>query len=605
MYAVAVAVGTLGVAIAVRISANSSRAGPLPRIVAKARDPKIILPVFGAILHIFLLVRVLTEPTGGYDIVLWMAGIFAFGASYVDPRALRNIRFSAPTIDTAIVAALVLACLVLHSHDLRDWYYSAIGDEIGFFLRVRQILEEGIQRPFALQGVYHNSPMLNSVYQAFVSWVFGGGAWGWKFSSVLSVAIAVPGIYILGYIFAGRTAGVVSAVIVLGSHYVMAFTHTGYTHLDALPVTVWAMVAFLVGIRRKSAPILFTAGLLAGLALYTALPARVVFPLFLAWILFSRVPLSRLRTFLPTAFGFAVCALPFLLVNGLDSVIVMGLDTVSPNSIFASEIGNPYSRITGNLEHNLLVWWWNDHMSHYTSGSLLDGVSGILAIVGIGVAVGKWRSSDKLLLAWLLMTVAATAIAAPYSHPPLTRMHSTLIPLALLSGVGVSECLRWVKGYRAYKYVAVAGLLAVILALNVWRFQVTTPNALPHYSLESLAIKAWQSDECGARQRHPVRGAGTVTSWISSYLPTSRRASVRRSSSTKTRWSSHPGPRARYSSARTIRRLNSDCRSWRISSLCSQQSWPTPAATRLSRSLDSRASPAIIHPARPQWGSRV
>ena len=62
----------------------------------------------------------------------------------------------------------------------------------------------------------------------------------------------------------------------------------------------------------------------------------------------------------------------------------------------------------------------------------------------------------------------------------------------------MSERLRWVKGYRAYKYVAVAGLLTVILALNVWRFQVTTPNALPHYSLESLAIKAWQSDECGA-----------------------------------------------------------------------------------------------------------
>ena len=36
------------------------------------------------------------------------------------------------------------------------------------------------------------------------------------------------------------------------------------------------------------------------------------------------------------------------------------------------------------------------------------------------------------------------------------------------------------------------------MKLVVWRFQVATPNALPHYSLESLAVKAWQSDECGA-----------------------------------------------------------------------------------------------------------
>ncbi|MCY4653473.1 MAG: hypothetical protein OXC95_09950 [Dehalococcoidia bacterium] len=497
MYAVAVAVGTLGVAIGVRISANASHSGPLSGIAAKVRDPKIFLPVLGAVLHLFLLVRVLSGPTSGYDVVLWISGIVAFGASFVDLRTLRNIRFSAPPVDTAIVGALMLACLVLHSHDLRDWYYSAIGDEIGFFLRVRQILEEGIQRPFALQGVYHNSPMLNSIYQAYVSWVFGGGAWGWKFSSVLSVALTVPGIYILGYIFAGRVAGIVSAVIILGSHYVMAFTHTGYTHLDALPVTVWAVTAFIVGGRRKSAPILFAAGLLAGLALYTALPARVVFPLFLAWILFSRVSLRQLNTFLPTALGFAVCALPFLLANGLDSVLVMGLDTISPNSIFASEIGDPSSRIADNLSGNLLVWWWNDHMSHYTSGSLLDQVSGILAIVGIGVAVGKWRPSDKLLIVWLILTLVATAVVSPYSAAPLTRMHSNLLPLALLSGVGLSVCLDWIEGYRTHKYVAVGAIMVAIVALNVWRFQVTTPNTLPHYMQESLAIKAWQSDECG------------------------------------------------------------------------------------------------------------
>ena len=500
IYAVAFAVGTLGVAIGVRSSAVSSDSVSLQGLAAGIRNPKIILPIFGAVLHLLLLVRVLTEPTSGYDVILWVAGMTAFGASFVDLRILRDTRFSLPPVDTAIVIALMLVCIVLHSHDLRDWYYAAIGDEIGFFLRVRQILEEGIERPFALQGVYHNSPMLNSIYQAYVSWVFGGGAWGWKFSSVLGLAIAVPGIYILGYIFAGRIAGIVSAVILLSSHYVMAFTHIGYTHLDALPVTVWAMLAFIVGSRRKSAPILFVAGLLAGLGLYTALPARVVFPLYFAWLLFNRVSLRQLYVFLPTVLGFGICALPFLLVNALDSVSVMGLDTISPNSIFASEIGDASSRIAGNLSSNLLVWWWNDHMSHYTSGSLLDQVSGILAIVGIGVAVGKWRPSDRLLLVWLVLTLVATAVVSPYSSAPLTRMHSNLIPLALLSGVGLSVCMDWVKGYPIHRYVAyvaIGAILIVILALNVWRFQVTTPNALPHYTQESLAIKAWQSDECG------------------------------------------------------------------------------------------------------------
>ena len=190
--------------------------------------------------------------------------------------------------------------------------------------------------------------------------------------------------------------------------------------------------------------------------------------------------------------------MPFLASNTLDSLFVMGRDTISPNSVFASEIGNPFARMLDNLSGNLLVWWWNDHMSHYTSGSLLDAASGILAIIGIGVAVGKWRLSDKMLIAWLVLTLLSTAVMSPYSHAPLTRMHATLIPLALLSGVGLSECLNLIKCHEAYKCVAVGALAILIVSLNVWRFQVVTPNALPHYPPESLAIKAWQSDECGA-----------------------------------------------------------------------------------------------------------
>ncbi len=288
-----------------------------------------------------------------------------------------------------------------------------------------------------------------------------------------------------------------AATVLISSHYVMAFTHTGYTHLDALPVTVWAMLAFIVGNRLKSMPILFGAGVIAGLALYTALPARVVFPLLIAWIVISRMGARQLSALWPTVLGFVVCALPFLVENRLDTVFVMGIDTISPNSRYESEIGNPFSRMTSNLADNLLVWWWNPHLSHYTSGSLLDQASGLLAILGIGVAVGKWRPSDKLLITWLALTMLATAMLSPYSYVPLTRLHSTLIPLALLSGVGVSVCLDWIKGHQTYKYVAVGGLLAIIVGLNMWRFQVTTPNALTHYMPESLAVQAWQSDECG------------------------------------------------------------------------------------------------------------
>ena len=497
IYSMTVAVGTLGVAIVMRASGATRDSGLLGSVSLPMRDLRTMFWSVGCALHLFLLIRVLTGPTSGCDIALWVAGIAAFGAPLVHGKALKGLTFRPPVVDAAMVAALMLVGVALHSHDLRNWYYAAIGDEIGFYLRVREILEEGIRQPFALQGVYHNNPMLNSVYQASVSWLFGGSAWGWKFSSVVSVAVTVPAVYGIGSIVGGRTAGIAAAGILVSSHYLMAFTHTGYNHLDATPVTAWAALAFMTGTRKDNAPILFASGVIAGLALYTTLSARVAFPLFIVWIVASRMPWRRLTSLWPTALGVGVCTLPFLAQNGLGALSVMGLDTISPNSIYATEIGIPLSRIADNLSRNPLAWWWNDHMSHYTSGSLLDRASGILAITGIGAAVGRWRAGDKMLLAWLAMTMIAAGMLSPYPYVPITRMHSNILPLALLSGVGVSVCWGWVKGYRAYKYVGLGALLLTIVALNVWRFQVTTPNALHHYPPESLAIRAWQSDECG------------------------------------------------------------------------------------------------------------
>ena len=497
LFSMAVALGTLGVAIFVRASRVGTDSGRLGDMPLPLRDPRTVFWSMGCALHLFLLMRVLTGPTGGYDIVLWIAGMVAFGAPFVNRKTLKGVRFRPLSIDTAMVVTLMLVGVALHSHDLRHWYYAAIGDELGFFLRIREILEDGIRQPFVLGGVYHHNPMLNSVYQAAISWIFAGSAWGWKFSSVVSLALTVPAVYGIGSLVGGRIAGIVAAGILVSSHYGMAFTHTGYPHLDAMPVTAWAVWAFITGVRRNNAAIVFASGIIAGLALYTTLSARVVFPLFAAWIILDRVPWRSWTSLWPAALGVAVSTLPFLAENGLGAVSVMGLDTISSNSIYTTEIGDPLSRIADNLSRNLLAWWWNDYVSHYTSGSLLDHLSGILAIIGIGVAIGRWRAGDKMLLAWLVMTSIAAGVFSPYPHVPITRMHSSIMPLALLSGVGVSVCCDWIKGYHAYKYVGVGILLLMIVALNVWRFQVTTPDALHHYSLESLAIKAWQADECG------------------------------------------------------------------------------------------------------------
>lgn len=139
----------------------------------------------------------------------------------------------------------------------------------------------------------------------------------------------------------------------------------------------------------------------------------------------------------------------------------MGVDIISLNSMHDGQIGNPIHRLGTNLAGNLLAWWWNTHSSHYTSGSPLDPLSGLIALVGNGMAAGRANPHGKFLLVWLGMAMFATVVLSPYDYVPMTRLHSNLLPLALLCGLGVSEVLRRVRVHDGHKYLLVGVTLWV------------------------------------------------------------------------------------------------------------------------------------------------
>ena len=76
--------------------------------------------------------------------------------------------------DILIVAALVGIFVTLNSHDLTDWYYSAIGDEYAHYNFARELAEDGLKRPFDLDGVYSEiNPVMASIYPALVMRLVG------------------------------------------------------------------------------------------------------------------------------------------------------------------------------------------------------------------------------------------------------------------------------------------------------------------------------------------------------------------------------------------------------------------------------------------------
>ena len=125
---------------------------------------------------------------------------------------------------------------------------------------------------------------------------------------------------------AGRVAGAVAASVIAFSHYLGAIAHVGYDHIDSLLPTVLAVAFFVLAARNKSPTLMFVAGALAGMCIYTNVAARVIFPtilVFAALQIFSQRPKNVARWIMPWIVGAAIATLPMLIVDGNELVTQM------------------------------------------------------------------------------------------------------------------------------------------------------------------------------------------------------------------------------------------------------------------------------------------
>ena len=470
---------------------------------------------FGVPALAFLLAMLLAGSESGSTIYIWIVALAAFSLPFVPIANTATwhvkTRFESWVRrygwDLLIVLALLSAFLAINIHDLRDWYYSAIGDEYLFFEHARGIVDEGIARPFSQEGVYNRHPVMNSVFQAGVMRVFGADYFGWKLSEILNGALTIPAIYLLGHQLGGRRAAIVAAAVFAFSHYVFAFAHTGYNNLSALPVAAWAVAVFVLGWRRESPILLYAAGLIAGLGFYTHYSARAVLPIIVLFSLTMGSP-KRLHHLWPLGLGFALAVIPTFVVEQEAVLTRMFGQVVGGYS--EAVTGPAGQRIFDNIALNLPAFSYGATVRNYVYGPLLDPVSGLMAVLGIAFALGNLRDPGcRLLLVWFAVAMFMTGILSPYPHVAVTRLIFALPPLALLAGLmaarssgGIS--LRNLKFPKRLSSAAGASIYAtvlpVILILNLWQFWHVTPSVFPH-SPEAVALGAFRSEACGAGLR--------------------------------------------------------------------------------------------------------
>ena len=485
----------------------------------------------GLALTLILLWRVAEGHGSLWEIALWVAAVAVFGAVFASPRGAgrQAPRFQWPALagkSVALWAGRLIAArtgywlplliiiaiyCVVAIPNLTAWRYSFIGDEYLFYQRAGNVLEHGVEMVFSQDGVYDENPQLSTIYTAAFMWLFGDGHFGWKMSGVVTMTLTIAGVYALGYVLAGRWTAIAAAGFLAASHYLLGLANGGYNHLEGIFIAVWALSFLLMGIRKRDPLWLYLAGAVIGLGFYFHYSARIVGPVALLFALVSVRPRECLRLW-PIVPGFVLAVWPTLLLSQEEIVTKMLAESVGG---YTRDVSGPVGeRLISNLLVNLPAFHYSAAAHTYVSGPLLDPITGALALVGIGLAVGNPTStSSKLCLIWIPVAFFATGLLSPYPTTAITRLYVLTPPLALLAGIAVARLpdllLPRLGRFRRKKLplptpgAALAALLLAVLLLNLYQAWYAT-HRVYHYPPESLAVGALRYHHCDGQLEQSI-----------------------------------------------------------------------------------------------------
>jgi hypothetical protein len=323
--------------------------------------------------------------------------------------------------------------LILFSINVNAWWMTVVGDEYGFYDSARAIadrlpLAEIASRFFDELGVFGFNPYLASVVQAAFLKLFGTQGFGWRFSNIYLVALAVPFAYLFLKTFLDRRIALLAAFFLACSHYLINFSKIGYVNLQALFLMCVSLAAAAWAVRSGRTAAFALCGAVLAMNFYVYGVALATLPLALLLLLWYAPPFSRaaLRCWLVLAAGFGILFFPLYFQPDFwergFGFTIFGYAEAAPDTIGVGQF----------LSYRFLTSWfsylYSSNESHFVAVSFVDGITA--ALVGIGFFVvlfrlRRHRFSSFFLLGWICLLTVAGIIGSP-DRPSTTRMFMLL-----------------------------------------------------------------------------------------------------------------------------------------------------------------------------------
>ena len=435
---------------------------------------------------------------------LLLISLVAMAAPFVRLDLQRGLSFPRFSwwflVEVAFLAVVVTGFILLNSHDLTSWRFSAWGDEYGQYATVRGIARGGSFNPF-FQGMDGLLPLANTASMALVMKLLGStDRFPWMFHDVLVAGLALICFYFLcRELFSVRVA-VVATALLASSHYLFGYVHRPI-NIDAILPETAALWLLAVGLRRHSSLALYGAGLMAGVGFYTYFTGRITIVVIVIYMLTLGPKVLRRGSVAPLALGFVGLVAPLFAVNGHN--VVDAMLSQSTISHAAGDTGPRVTRFLENIVRSLVGFNYNRDGYHYVWGSLLDPITAVFYALGIGIVLWSIRKpAYRFAAAWWGVGLATAGFTNPYDVTPISRLHYVLPAAVLLAALAVHHVLAILEDLWLHRPTRVAvssavfaAMIVPIFALNAYRFWNEEPRNFPQPAY-AVATRAFLSKEC-------------------------------------------------------------------------------------------------------------
>lgn len=390
-------------------------------------------------------------------------------------------KLQAHRAELAILMSILAVAFALRTLALTTHPYPWSGDELSIGIEARRILQ-GVVTNYFDTG-WSSQPNWSFIPTAITEVIFGKNILAVRMPSALAGTLAVLFLYLTARELFNPHIALMSAAILATLPYHLHFSRVGVHNVFDSFMSALVFWLLARGIMKRDPRWFFSAGIAAGLCIYTYAGTRLALILSVATLIFF---ILRDRKFLTThwqhliafAVGGMISAAPQAAFFARHPDIFMG--RLAQEGILFNGWLPQHAAQTGKSALAILFEQFTRTFLVFISSPALGNffnspypyltlLGSILFLLGMGYALAYlWQPKHFIVLLWFWSVILFGGILT-LNPPANTRMLMTAPPVALFMALGIDKVLEYPKKFGLVPVRAVVPIMAITVGIITYQ----------------------------------------------------------------------------------------------------------------------------------------